>query len=67
MKRKTHHAVLRILLASFAVFLAYFIASMSLDYLFGNSFSLEHTLVSAAVFALLWAFIIGYKISKRGF
>lgn len=40
---------------------------MSLDYLFGNEFSLKNSLASSAVFALLWAFISGYKIAKRGY
>lgn len=66
MKRKKY-IVLEILLVSFCCFLIYFIVSMSLDYLFGNEFSLKNTLASSAVFALLWAFISGYKIAKRGY
>ncbi len=66
MKRKKY-IVLEILLISFCCFLIYFIVSMSLDYLFGNEFSLENNLASSAVFALLWAFISGYKIAKRGY
>lgn len=50
---------------SFCCFLIYFIVSMSLDYLFGNEFSLKNSLASSAVFALLWAFISGYKIQRE--
>lgn len=66
MKRK-RYIVLEVVFISFCCFLLYFIGTFFLDYLFGTEFSLENTLISSTVFALLWAFISGYKIAKKGY
>lgn len=59
--------VLEVIFISFCCFLLYFIGSFFLDHLLCTEFSLQNTLISSTVFALLWAFIGGYKIAKNGY
>ena len=64
--RKKICKALEILLVSLCCFLVYFIVTFFFDYLFGEEFNLKKTLFNSASFALLWAFISGYKIYKTG-
>ncbi len=66
MKRITRTAV-QVIFRIFMFYLLYFIGIFLVDNLFGTAFSFKRALISATVFALLWAFVIGYKTAKEIF
>ena len=63
---KKRYIILEVVFISFCCFLLYFIGAFILDHLLCSPFSFHYTLISSMVFALLWAVISGYKISKHG-
>lgn len=66
MKRKIY-LILEVIFVSICCFLIWFIGAFILDHLLGLVFSIKDTLIHSTLFALLWAFVSGYKIKKNGY